>query len=114
MTTTGGTILIVGGDLLGRTRIEDAVARNGFVPVSVAPNKLGEVDISQTRAVFADVDSDEVLAWVESLPEDVTGLRIGYYAHVDRSRAERVKAAGWDAMPRGKLFRDLPDLLASL
>jgi hypothetical protein len=103
----------MGGDLLGRTRIEEAVARRGLAPRSLAPNKLSEVDISEVRAIFADVDSDEVLEAVATM--DVTGrdiLLVGYYAHVDRSRAERVKQAGWQAMPRGRLFRELPELLS--
>jgi uncharacterized linocin/CFP29 family protein len=108
-------VLVVGADLLGRTRIEEAVGRSGFVAESVSPNKLSEVDISRVRAIFADVDSDEVLEAVSSLevPEERV-LLVGYYAHVDRSRAERVKSAGWQALPRGRLFRELPDLLGTL
>jgi hypothetical protein len=108
-------VLVVGGDLLGRTRIEEAVARRGLTPRSLPANKLSEADISEVRAIFADVDSDDVLEAVASM--DVTGkdmLLVGYFAHVDRSRAERVKEAGWLALPRGRLFRELPDLLSSL
>lgn len=108
------TVLVVGGDLLGRTRIEEAVSRSGFTPLSLGANKLSEVDFSQARAVFADVDDDAILDWVTEAKAPGDLLRVGYFAHVDRSRAERVKAAGWQAMPRGRLFRELPQLLGSL
>jgi hypothetical protein len=110
-----GVVLVVGADLLGRTRIEQAIERSGFTPRSPSINKLSEVDISGVRAIFADVDSDEVMDAVFRL--DTSGkdvLKVGYFAHVDRTRADRVKAAGWEAMPRGRLFRELPALLEKL
>ena len=107
--------LVVGADLLGRTRIEEAVARSGLAPLAVNANKLSEMDISAVKAVFADVDSDDVLDAVSILDVDPDRvLLVGYYAHVDRARAERIKQAGWQAMPRGRLFRELPEMLADL
>jgi hypothetical protein len=115
MESTGpGVVLVVGADLLGRSRIEEAVSRSGLTPESVGANKLSEVDISSLRAVFADVDSDEVLEAVTRLEAPQSLLRVAYYAHVDRSRADRMKEAGWQAMPRGRLFRELPSLLDAL
>jgi hypothetical protein len=110
-----GVVLVLGADLLGRTRIEEAIQRSGLTPRSISLNKLNEVDISEVRAIFADVDSDEVLEAVIELDlGDEDPPRIGYFAHVDRARADRVKAAGWSAMPRGRLFRELPSLLENL
>ncbi len=110
-----GLVLVLGADLLGRTRIEAAITRSGFVPQSVSANKLSEVDVSRVKAIFADVDSDEVLEAISGMDlAEKELLLVGYYAHVDRSRAERVKRAGWQALPRGRLFRELSELLATI
>jgi hypothetical protein len=55
-----------------------------------------------------------VLEAVTRLEAPQSLLRVAYYAHVDRSRADRMKEAGWQAMPRGRLFRELPSLLDAL
>jgi len=109
-----GVILVLGADLLGRTRIEETVERSGFTPRPLAPNKLSEADMEAVRGILADVDSDEVLDAVTAMSGGEDLLRVGFYAHVDRARAERVKTAGWQAMPRGRLFRELPEILADL
>ena len=109
-----GLVLVVSSDLLGRTRIEEAVARSGFTHRAVGPGQLGRLDATGLRAVFADVDSDEVLEEIEGLGPREDVLQVGYYAHVDRARADRLKRAGWQAMPRGRLFRELPGLLQDL
>jgi DNA-binding response OmpR family regulator len=110
-------IVAVSGDLMARSRLEDAAARAG------ARLEMASVDTftEKLRAfrpdlLVLDLDAgrDKVLRRLQEarshgfLPARV----VGFVSHVDVELAATAQAAGCDAMPRGKFWRTLPELLA--
>jgi DNA-binding response OmpR family regulator len=108
--------LVVSVDLLARSRIEDAAARAGWKVESATPRSLGELGGSSGELLVLDLD-----AGGKELLEVVTAKRaegalpkriVGFYSHVDKELGAAAAAAGCDAMPRGKFWRTLPELLS--
>ena len=104
---------VVGADLLGSGRIEDAARRAGFDTRNVKSERLPQwSEIDPPPIVLIDLDEPLSLDAVESA--DLAGLTIvGFYSHVDADKAERAELAGVRTLPRGRFFRELPELLAS-
>ena len=105
---------VVGADLLGRGRVEDAARRLGFEVRNVKAERLPQwSEIDPPPVVVIDLDEPLSLDAVESA--DLAGLKIvGYYSHVDADKAARAEAVGVVTLPRGRFFRQLPELLGSL
>ena len=112
-------VLFVGGDLMARSRVEDAARRAGLdfeqVP-ALSSQPRGELDARPTIVVI-DLDSggrDALAALAASRQEDKPPLRaLGYFSHVDAALGEAARAAGVEAHPRGRFWRTLPDILGS-
>lgn len=108
--------IVVSIDLLARSRIEDAAARAGWRLESARADDLVErLASARPNLLVLDLDAggrallDEVAAAGEALPPRV----VGFFSHVDAELRAAAVAAGCEAMPRGKFWRTLPDLLAS-
>lgn len=90
-------IQLIGGDLRDRDRLERAAAAVGLTvtPSDEAP-----------AVVVIDLDRESI---PDHLPD---GARLlGYYSHVDRAAAARAEGAGVTALPRGRFWSRLPDVL---
>jgi hypothetical protein len=109
--------IVVSVDLLARSRIEDAAARAGWtVELATAPALSERLASSRADLLVLDLDAggkallDQVAAGDRDLlPERV----VGFYSHVDTELGAAAADAGCDAMPRGKFWRTLPELLSS-
>jgi len=87
-------VVLVSSDLLMRSRLAGAVA--------VAPGgALPEADLYL-------IDLDEAGA-IDPPPG---GRAIGYFSHVNEALGAAARAKGLETMPRGRLLRELPTLLA--
>ena len=86
-------VVVVSSDLLMRSRVPEATA--------VAPGApLPQADLYL-------IDLDEAGALVPP-PE---GRAIGYFSHVNEALGAEARAKGLEAWPRGRLLRELPQLL---
>jgi hypothetical protein len=109
--------LLVSVDLLARSRLEDAAARAGWRVETSAGDKLVErLGAARVDLLVLDLDSagSELLT---RLPDaDASGVLpervVGFFSHVDTELAAAARAAGCEAMPRGKFWRSLPALLS--
>jgi hypothetical protein len=108
-------LLLVGGDLMARARVEQVAAGAGIVVELAAPGSLA-ARLTKARdvdLVVLDLDSggrgllDEV-ASAGVAPETRV---VGYFSHVDASLGEAARRAGCEALPRGRFWRTLPELL---
>ena len=101
-------------DLLARSRIEDAAERAGWRLDVTTAEGLAEM-LAATRPDLLILDLD---AGGASLLDQVGGLAeppvrvVGFFSHVDTELRDAAETAGCDAMPRGRFWRSLPDLLA--
>ena len=99
---------------MGRARVEEAVRRAGGTLVTCAPDELGAVLRERDPdVVIVDLDSGGAAA-VEAVAaaSGAAGPRLlGYFSHVDAALGEAARSAGIDALPRGRFWRELPDLL---
>lgn len=111
-------VVAVSGDLMARARLEDAAARAG------ARLELASVDTFTEKlrsfrpdllVLDLDVGRDKLLQRLNEarahgfLPAGV----VGFVSHVDVALAKAARAAGCEAIPRGKFWRELPDLLSA-
>ena len=90
-------IRIIGKDLKDRDRLERAATAAGL-----------DLEPADGPPAVIVVDLDR-----EGVPADLPpGIRaIGYYSHVNEELAGRAKLAGIEAIPRGKFWKDLSELL---
>jgi hypothetical protein len=111
--------IVVSTDLLARSRLEDAAARASWEVRTATEHDFVE-KLGATRADLLVLDLDaggipllERVAQAREgalLPERV----VGFFSHVDAELGKAAEAAGCDAMPRGRFWRSLPDLLGSV
>jgi hypothetical protein len=103
-------LLLASRDLAARARVQDAVERSGWSMATASPGDLGPAAAEHAPALVV-IDLDE--AGVDALGPP--GVRaIGFFSHVDRPLAEAARAAGIEAVPRGRFWRTLPQLLAAI
>ena len=110
------TVVLVGSDLMARSRLTDAASRMGMTLQTVAVDELS-ARLSQLPASLLVIDLDEggdqVLQALSrareqgSLPSRV----VGFYSHVNRALGQAAEAAGCEAWPRGKFWGSLPGSL---
>ena len=109
-------LVLVGGDLMARSRLEDAARRAGLEFAHVAAHSPA-LDVAEDRSALIVVDLDSVgsegLGALEGLGHGDELLRvIGYFSHVDAELGEAARRAGVETYPRGRFWRTLPDLIA--
>lgn len=106
-------VLLVGGDLSARARLDAAAQRAGWDLRTCRPEDAGEVLRAESiDLVVADLDSGRNVA-LEAL-RDVPARVVGFYSHVDTALGDAARAAGVEAVPRGRFWRDLEELLDEL
>ena len=100
-------VVAVTADLLLGSKVE-AMLQSAGHDVTLfpsVPEQLEDVDL-----LVADLDAEDPQALTEP------GIPVlGYYSHVDVETGEAAKAAGVDlVVPRSRMARELPDLVAGL
>lgn len=111
------TIAVVGGDLMARSRIEAAAAANSLEVQRLSPDDLESLEAPpEVDLVVLDLDSGGralIDAWTTLAGE--SGPRaIGYFSHVDVALGDRARSGGVEAVPRGRFWRTLEEILAAL
>jgi DNA-binding response OmpR family regulator len=110
MMTRMKRVLLVGGDLSARARLEAAAERTGAELRTCRPEDAAEAALREpVDLIVVDLDSGRESA-LEAL-RDVPARTVGFYSHVDTELAEAAKAAGVEAVPRGRFWRQLDELL---
>ncbi len=96
----------MGRDLNARVRLEGA----GAEVTAVDPARMDVGDTAEIDVVVIDLDE-----LGEVFPEGLwaAGRVIGFFSHVDATRAEAAQAVGIEAYPRGRFWRDLPRILGT-
>ncbi|MGH2735977.1 MAG: hypothetical protein ACRDKZ_10380 [Actinomycetota bacterium] len=111
MDSTPRRVAFVGADLMGRARIDDAVRRAGMELTVLASPRPGDVDQIAADLVLIDLDAAGV-EFVRAWGDRGSAIRaIGYFSHVDATLGEAASAAGIEALPRGRFWRTLPEIL---
>jgi hypothetical protein len=110
------TVLLVGGDLMAKSRLVDATTRAGVTLVSTTVANFRErLQETEPSVVVVDLDGGR-----EAAIEAITAARddgllparvVGYYSHVDRALGEAAEQAGCEPWPRGKFWAGLEQLL---
>jgi len=99
-----GWLLFFGGDLRDYDRLRRAAAQLGWEVRRYSPGSWEALD--PPSLVVIDLDREGIPT---SLPEAVRV--IGYYSHIDSELARQAEAADIEAVPRGKFWSGLPQLL---
>ncbi|HVW45714.1 MAG TPA: hypothetical protein VHA76_01570 [Solirubrobacterales bacterium] len=101
-------VLSIATDLMLASRVDAGLTAAGHHVVLAG--SIAEAPLDEVELIVADLD-------VES-PEALVGPGIpvlGYYSHVDTETRAAAEAAGVDrVVPRSRMARELPDLVAAL
>lgn len=114
-TPPSSLVVLLGGDLNARVRIERAARARGLEVVTSTVGELPGV-LSRARLVIVDLDSvgrevlDALSATRDAARVDVPA--IGYFSHVDAALGAAAAAAGVEALPRGRFWRELDAVVA--
>ena len=101
-------VVSIATDLMLSSRVDGALSAAGHDVVTAG--SLEEAPLDGTDAIVADLDIANPDALV------AVGVPVlGYYSHVDVDTKAVADAAGIDkVVPRSRMSRELPDLIASL
>lgn len=110
------TVLLVGGDLSAKARLEAAAAVAKVELKLTGFGRMREALTSSRPAVLVlDLDDGRERVLEELSAARSEGLApevvYGYYSHVDESLAESARRAGCEPVPRGRFWRSLPEML---
>lgn len=113
------TVLLVGGDLMAKSRLVDAASRaDATLETTTVQNFLDRLRQINPAVVVIDLDGgrEEALKELRAASEDeLRAARvIGYYSHVDRALGEAAEQAGCEAWPRGRFWSKLDELLPAV
>lgn len=101
-------VLSISTDLMLGSRVDATLSAAGHEVVT--SGSLEEAPLEGLDAIVADLDVER--------PEALVGLGVpvlGYYSHVDVETREAAEATGLDkVVPRSRMSRELPDLVAAL
>jgi hypothetical protein len=101
-------VLAISADLLLGSKVEATLSAAGH-EVTLSP-ALAEAPLEAAELIVADLDAEN--------PEALVGLGVpvlGYYSHFDLEAKQAADAAGIDlAVPRSRMSRELPELVARL
>lgn len=113
---SAGIVLLVGGDLNAQARVGDAAHRAGGTLQRVSTEDLAAEIASKTPSMVV-IDLDEVGAEaLAATPQDSgseSPMVVAFFSHVDAALGESARAAGVEALPRGRFWRELPSLVES-
>jgi hypothetical protein len=122
MTDLASSVLLIADDLNVVARVEaacEAVGRHyermGLRDATARGGKLSGWGLVVVDGDQVGNDDFEVLD--EALREEPTlvGDRIVFFvSHVDEAKLERIREAGFAALPRGRFWRELPRIVADL
>lgn len=115
---TEQVVVLVSVDLLARSRLADAAARASWrVDVTTNEKMLARLEAERADLLVLDLDSggDDLLTRVpEARARGLLPPRVvGFFSHVDTELAASARAVGCEAMPRGRFWRSLPELLSA-
>ena len=112
----GLEILLLSDDLLARSRVLAAAAAAGVEVHAGSPrDALEELRRHPGAVALLDLDGGRG-ALLEDLQaaraEGVGPVRaLGFLSHVDAALGDAARRAGCEALPRGRFWRELPELL---
>jgi len=109
-------VLMVGGDLMARSRVEAAASASGVDVDRTTPAELPDALAARPYdLVIVDLDAAgaEALRPLEAARSSGAGTArvVGYFSHVDAALGEAARRAGCEALPRGRFWRGLSDLV---
>ena len=106
--------MLASDDLQARVRVVDALEGPGHRVVTTGPTGFTEAS-GKAYALILDLDRGGRAALDELAAMRVRGKApqhvYAFFSHVDADLGRDARAAGCDAMPRGKFWRMLPTLL---
>jgi hypothetical protein len=107
-------VLLVGGDLMARSRLESAAQSAGAELRSVAVSTELAPELTGIDLVVLDLDSggrELVERWRAT---ETRARAVAYVSHVDRELMDAAVSARIDALPRGRFWRTAQEMFANL
>lgn len=110
-------LLVVDADLLALERIRSQAEKSGHeIGIATTARLAAALADDSIDLIVIDLDrgGDEVIEALLAARAagDVPERVVGFYSHVAPERAEAAEAAGCRALPRGRFYRTLDELLA--
>jgi hypothetical protein len=104
-------LLLASRDLAAKARVADAADRAGWTMVTTRVDDLSRA-LAEHAPELVVVDLDEAgEPGLGGLGPGPRARTIGFFSHVDTALGDAARAAGVEAVPRGRFWRTLPQLL---
>lgn len=111
------TIAVIGGDLMAWSRIEAAATASSVDVQRLSQDKLAALEQAPAvDLVVLDLDTGGralIDIWI-SLAGESGPRAVGYFSHVDAGLGDHARSKGVEAIPRGRFWRSLEEILAAL
>ena len=111
------TIAVIGGDLMAQSRIEAAATASSVDVERLSQDELGALEEAPAvDLVVLDLDTGGralIDTWA-SLAGESGPRAVGYFSHVDATLGDHAQSKGVEAIPRGRFWRSLEEILAAL
>lgn len=109
-------VLLAGGDLGARARVLHAANEADLELVTTSvEGMLDALEASTVRVLIIDLDEARAAGLGALNSARARGLAparvLGFFSHVDDELGEQARSAGCEALPRGRFWRTLPQLL---
>jgi hypothetical protein len=104
-------VVLVSRDLLARGRVTEAADAAGVSLITTPPDAPESLPPAPDLVLL---DLDAMDATTIARFARSPGRVLGYYSHVDVDLGDAAGRAGVEALPRGRLWRELPQILAGL
>lgn len=110
-TTSSAEVLLIADDLNAVARVDGACKRLGLV-LSRSPVARGADALADFRGRLALIDLDAAAPEILGSAAEIPARVVGFFSHVDEGTGRRAAELGLTALPRGRFWRELPELIS--
>jgi hypothetical protein len=104
-------LLLVSSDLQAQVRLEQAARDAGFEVSTARPESGPSGWVGDVVVLDLDQIGAQLGAWARAVASHPPARVLGFFSHVQEDVGRAAAAMGVEVYPRGRFWRELPDIL---